>query len=558
MTNQLTTMLATPYYVDTTSITVTTDVTSSEVKTLPAGYYIPYIKFDNSAEIAGVTRGTLNDPYEVFLKFVSASSPTYFSFSLTSQGKTQIEYLGTGSGNITFSYITQKMLGFKSSSLSFASQAVKHVSDYSPYSSIFSFAKTNNSGWTKTPQAAAYSMTPDGYVWGYKNSYDTYTQKFNLRFHPKDQTTQLSDSSINSTPLYFPSKSIYLSNLENPLTVYYSWNNLLTFPGFQQGDSVTLENLKYCAYTVQEFLHQCPGQPIHALLGNFQQCISGSNKEYLVVFQTPESIKKENQFKPSLANFDKLYDVEDFEISFYKKFTTNTLSSSYVTASTAFVPTDITGLQAWWQADDVTISGGKITQFNDKSGNGRHATNANTTYQLTQSVDAAYNSKTVAITNGNGNQVYAPTSFTVNQPFTIFAIGNGRIADWETFIDSNNVNRVIFRKDPSHNIVVYAGNTNVTVAVLDARNPVIAWCEYNGVSSKGNVNSNTATAISSPGTNALTQPILFGGSGGGVYPLANGSKFAALLIYNKVLTTQERTNVLSYFATYYGISVSGL
>jgi hypothetical protein len=222
-------------------------------------------------------------------------------------------------------------------------------------------------------------------------------------------------------------------------------------------------------------------------------------------------------------------------------------------------PKSISGLSAWWQADDVVLSGSKITQFNDKSGNGRHATNSNATYQLTQSVASNYNNKTIAVTNGNGNQVYTPASFTISQPLTIFAVGNGRVSDWETFIDSANTNRVIFRKDPTHNIYVYAGLANVKVGSSDARNPVIAWCEYNGASSKGNVNSNTATTLaSSPGVNSLTQPQLFGGYGGGVYPLADGSKFAALLIYNKILTTTERKKVMSYLSSYYKITVSNL
>lgn len=222
-------------------------------------------------------------------------------------------------------------------------------------------------------------------------------------------------------------------------------------------------------------------------------------------------------------------------------------------------PKSISGLSAWWQADDVILSGSKITQFNDKSGNGRHATNSNATYQLTQSVASNYNSKTVAIANGSGNQVYTPTSFTISQPLTIFAVGNGTIVDWETYLDSGNTNRVIFRKDPSHNIVVYAGLANITVATYDARNPVISWCEYNAASSKGNVNSTTATTLSAtPGSNSLTQPQLFGGYGGGVYPLANGSKFAALLIYNKILTTTERKKVMSYLSSYYRITVTGL
>jgi hypothetical protein len=222
-------------------------------------------------------------------------------------------------------------------------------------------------------------------------------------------------------------------------------------------------------------------------------------------------------------------------------------------------PKYISGLSAWWQADDVNLSAGRVTQFNDKSGNNRHVTNGNTLYQLTQSVDANYNNKKIVVTNGNGSQAYTAPSFTISQPFTIFTVGNGTIADWETFIDSTNVNRTIFRKDPSHNIVVYAGDANVTVAVLDARNPVIAWCEYNGASSKGNVNSTTSTnLIQTPGANSLIDPQLFGGYGGGVYPLANGSKFAAMLIYNKTLTATERKIVMSYLSSYYNIAVSGL
>jgi len=235
------------------------------------------------------------------------------------------------------------------------------------------------------------------------------------------------------------------------------------------------------------------------------------------------------------------------------------LGNNTVATFTNFNPTKISNLYAWWQADDVNLSAGRVTQFNDKSGNARHATNGNTLYQLTQSVDANYNNKKIVVANGNSSQGYTAPSFTISQPLTIFTVGNGTIADWETFIDSTNVNRVIFRKDPSHNIVVYAGSANVTVAVLDARNPVIAWCEYNGVSSKGNVNSNTANdLIQSPGVNSLIDPQLFSSYSKSYYHLADGSKFAAMLIYNRTLTATERKIVMSYLSLYYNIAVSGL
>jgi hypothetical protein len=219
-------------------------------------------------------------------------------------------------------------------------------------------------------------------------------------------------------------------------------------------------------------------------------------------------------------------------------------------------PADLPGLAAWWQADDVVMIGPNITQFNDKSGNGRHATNSFVLFTLTQSSDPQYNGKFVAITNGNSNQAYIPSSFTLNQPFTIFVVGNGSVDNWETFIDSSSGNRVIFRKNTSNNFVVFAGSSDVALANFNVKtNPSIGWCEYNAGSTKGNVNSNVEITLQNPGVNSLTQPILFVGNSG-IYPMADGSKFASLLIYNRILTKAERTRVLRYLSEYYGIPVT--
>ena len=103
---------------------------------------------------------------------------------------------------------------------------------------------------------------------------------------------------------------------------------------------------------------------------------------------------------------------------------------------------------------------------------------------------------------------------------------------------------------------VYAGTANITLRSLNANtNPVIAWCEYNGASSKGNVNSLTETALSSPGTNSLLNELLLVGNGG-AYAMGNGAKFATVLIYNKILTTAEKTLVINYLSSYYGITLT--
>lgn len=310
-------------------------------------------------------------------------------------------------------------------------------------------------------------------------------------------------------------------------------------------------------YTLDHFLYESPGIPVREARSTLQQHLANTDNKFDIVYIDPETIAQENQYQPSIANYSKILDMKDLKVSLYQSaLRTNRINSGSLSN---FDPTQVSGLQAWWQADDVVLSASKITQFNDKSGNGRHATNSNATYQVTQSVDAAYNGKIVAITNGSPNQVYTPPSFTVSQPLTIFVVGNGNGTDWETFIDSNNVNRVIFRKDPTNYFAVYGGAANVTIASINVKtNPGIGWTEFNGASSKGNVNSNTATTLASnPGTNSLTQPILFVGNSSG-YPLVDGAKFASLLVFNRALTTDERTNILKYFSTYYGITVSGI
>lgn len=82
-------------------------------------------------------------------------------------------------------------------------------------------------------------------------------------------------------------------------------------------------------------------------------------------------------------------------------------------------PLSIPGLTGWWAADDVTTSGGKITQFNDKSGNGRHFLQADTTKQaLYSSSDPAFNGKPSAQFDGVDDTYTGPSGATLIPPGT--------------------------------------------------------------------------------------------------------------------------------------------
>ena len=500
-----------------TSITVTDPISGAKTLVYATGYY-EFVLND------GTGIGTRTDPWHA-LKLLAAATTTNWLYSLGNDGRITIQYIGTGTATFVFATThVRNLFGFTSSTLTFSGPS-SQTATYPVFGVFLSKSRKGDSSWRHVPGHSVYQITPGRQVIGWNDGNDKQVRSFTFDFLPKDQNSKT--SGMVSTPAYPVSAS--------------EWNTTPTALSYTP------------PYTALRFAKETQGELIKLYLGSIPY---NGTSTYFNVYQTPESIKKSKRFPPSIPGNETYLSYDEVEVLEYSS---DSGEAVYATGSltATFTPIAVSGLQAWWQADDVTLSGGKITQFNDKSGNGRHAANANTTYQLTQSVDAAYNSKTIAVANGNGNQVYAPTSFTVAQTFTIFVVGNGSIADWETFIDSANADRIILRKDPSHNIVVYAGSSNVTVATHDSRTPVIAWCEYNGASSKGNVNSNTATTLaSSPGVNSLTQPQLFGGYGGGVYPLANGGKFAALLIYNRALTTDERTNVMNYFATYYGITLS--
>lgn len=527
MTEQANIVLTIPAYISNDasddSITVTDPISGAKAIVLATGYY-EFVLNDGTGD------GSLDTPFHL-LKKLSDGTTTNWTYELGFDGRLIIGYLGTGTATFVFanSHI-KNLLGSTSSTLTFTG-AGEQTMTYPVYGLLISRNREGDGSWRLDPGFNVHQITADNNVYGWSDDYNKFKRKFGLRFLPKDQSFKTSTQV--GTPVYPVSASTWQSGF-NPLSY--------TAP-----------------FTAVNFLHNAKSRKLKMHLGSLPY---NGTDEYFLVYQTPESILRGNRFAPSLrANYERLLTLEDFEVLLS---TSDSGEASYsagtIPVTSSFVPTDISGLQAWWLADDVTLSGGKITQFNDRSGNARHATNANTTYQVTQSIDAAYNSKNVAVMNGSANQAYAPSTFTISQPFTIIAIGdvNGTLGvDYETFIDSANAGtRAIMRSDPSFNMIVYAGTANITLRTYDVKaNASIAWCEYNGASTKGNVNSTTETSLSSPGTNSLTQPQLFAGNSAG-YPMKNGAKFAALLIYNRVLTTGEKTSLFGYLSTYYGITLT--
>jgi hypothetical protein len=90
---------------------------------------------------------------------------------------------------------------------------------------------------------------------------------------------------------------------------------------------------------------------------------------------------------------------------------------------TAWSPLDIPFLTGWWAADDVVVVGGKITQWNDKTGRGKHFVQADTAKQaLYLASDPAFLGKPSAQFDGIDDQYPSPAGFvTLGTGNSVFA-----------------------------------------------------------------------------------------------------------------------------------------
>ena len=219
-----------------------------------------------------------------------------------------------------------------------------------------------------------------------------------------------------------------------------------------------------------------------------------------------------------------------------------------------FTPLSLSPL-LWLDASDtttITSSSGSVSQWNDKSGNGRHATQATSTYQPTT---GANTKNGLTIIDFNGTSAFMTTSsFTVPQPATWFVALNAA--------DKNNYyifDGITTRQAAGRNLVsssgldLFAGGVNCvasqTYPVTDAFTFV-----FNGTSSeiyKKTTNLVTADA----GTNQNTGGVRIGSrfSAPTEFPDYLQGAIYELVVYSGALSTSNRTAINDYLVSKWGL-----
>lgn len=215
-----------------------------------------------------------------------------------------------------------------------------------------------------------------------------------------------------------------------------------------------------------------------------------------------------------------------------------------------FSPADITGLQAWYDASQITglSNGDPVTSWLDLSGNGHTLAQAGAARPIYTT--AGINSLPTLDFDGSAHNLTNAT-LTLPQPSTTFAVFRTDTPAVQQFvIDGGAGTRQTFFLNGA--AYLYFAGSVVNAAAGPTANPTVMAANYNGASS-GLYENGTLIASGDPGAQSLAN-FKVGIESSGASGFFNGH-ISEVLHYNKTLDSTERGQVTSYLGTKYGITV---
>lgn len=214
-----------------------------------------------------------------------------------------------------------------------------------------------------------------------------------------------------------------------------------------------------------------------------------------------------------------------------------------------FTPRSLSGLMAWYDAADtstITIATG-VSQWNDKSGNGRNLTQSVTNNQpLHNSV--TLNGKPTVTFDGTNDSLR--TAFTLTQPYMFFMVyrfedapsNDERVMDGRA---GSGLRSGEVWVASSTQLAVWAG-AQLTASVGSALTAFNVWdFTFNGASSAIRLRKTAATASGNAGTNSGTG-LTLGANGNGTASQWANVSIAELCVYSRVLSTADADAVRAY------------
>jgi hypothetical protein len=256
---------------------------------------------------------------------------------------------------------------------------------------------------------------------------------------------------------------------------------------------------------------------------------------------SPRTLRPANNFTPrSISGLALWLDASSAD-------TLYTTDAGPVTAVTQ--PTDIAGCVGWWDASDaasITQSGGLVSQWNDKSTAGNHATASSTARPTTGT--RSLNGKNVLDFDGTANAMATSLADAATQTVLFVAVSDvasgGRVWSYGT------TNRGVF--SDSGTWAFWRQQTSGPIsfgATASATSPSVACALFTSNSS--------LTTFGNGAQGTTNDPV---DSSGATFNIGKESTsfhngyIAEIVIYNTALTTADRARVEAYLATKWGIS----
>lgn len=220
-------------------------------------------------------------------------------------------------------------------------------------------------------------------------------------------------------------------------------------------------------------------------------------------------------------------------------------------------PAGVAGCVAWYDASDaasITSSGGNVSQWNDKTGNGYHLTQA-TGVQQPDTAARTWNGLNVLDFDGSGDILARLTTPTTALPATVFYVGlsDTHAAFTRPFDGGSTGNRPLLYVDASGATWTLAASTTGIPRVVQPGAKVYSLV-YNGASSAFYENGVQYGGTLNTGSGAFA-----GLAVGGDTSVVNGSTsydgwLGEMLIYNSPLGTTDRQTIENYLLNKWGMT----
>jgi len=231
-----------------------------------------------------------------------------------------------------------------------------------------------------------------------------------------------------------------------------------------------------------------------------------------------------------------------------------------VVASQAFSSNKLDDLSLWLEASDISTiinSGGFVSGWKDKSKNGNNVAQTTGANQPTTGIETINGVNALKFDGINDFLLRATfTGGALSQPNTIFVVWEqlGNASGLGKLIDGGiGTNRHVLQVDANEGWQVFAGLVVIIAVAVPQDIPFIRSVFFNTTSSEGYLNGTlefTGGDVGPQSLNGLTIGARFDGTG------LFEKKVGEIIIYNRLLSTPERTTVERYLSSKWGIALS--